>query len=90
MEIPIFDRVTQINFKFEDVSEIRLDKEDVAKMHRLEKISVSKRRQKVVSESDVKAVENFVPPCRLALVDKTEHQVNVTVRPGYRIACCSQ
>ncbi len=102
MEIPIFNRVSQIHYRIKDLSEIQLDKEDVVRMHRLELILVSKRSEKLVDESDVKAVGDIVPPCRLASVDKTKrasgnyyqmpskNQINIKVNPGSTFACSSR
>ena len=88
MEIPIFNRVSQINYMFKDLSDIQLDKEDVARMHELEQISVSKRSGKLVDESDIKAVGDIVPPCRLASVHTTENQIKIN--PGFTFLSCSQ
>ena len=87
MEIPIFNRVKQINYMFKDLGEIQLDKKDVARMHELEQISVSKRGEKLVTESDVKAVGDIVPPLTLGFSgqDKEADQYQVKPRVYIRV-----
>ena len=90
MKIPIFNRISQINYEYKDLSKIPLDRELVAGMHELKHISVSNRSEKLVNEVDAKSVQDIVPPCRLASVDKTSNQINIKVNPGFTLACCSQ
>ena len=90
MEIPIFNRISEISYVFRDLNDIQLEKEDVARMQNLEHISASKRNEKFVDESDVRAVGDVVPPCRLASVDKIKNQINVKVNPGSMFACASR
>lgn len=91
MEIPIFNRVTQLNYSYKDLSDIPLDKADVARLRELERISVSKRNRKQrVNESDVKLIRDFVPPCRLASMNKTKNQIDIKVAPGSTYVGCAQ
>ena len=90
LEIPIFNRVSQIRYRLKDVSGIQLDKQDVARLDQLQEISVTTRGNTRVNDADVKTVEDIIPACRTASVDKTENQINVRVTPGTALACCSR
>jgi hypothetical protein len=90
MEIPIFNRISEINYEVRDLNQIQLDKEDVMRLRELEKITVLKRGKEQVNESDVSAVESIVPLCRLASIDKAKNQIKVEVRPEFILACSSQ
>ncbi len=88
MGIPIFNRVSKISYRYRDVQEILLDREDVASMGDLKTISVSKLREGL-DESDVSRIGEMVPPCRLAAVDAAKNDVNVKLKPGLTFTSCS-
>ena len=90
MEIPIFNRVSQINHTFKDLSKIQLKKEDVAGMHELEQISFSKLGNKLVNESEFKTVKEMVPPCRRGKVDRKKNHIDIEVDSGFTLACSSR
>ena len=90
MGIPIFNRISEISYVFRDLSEIQLETEDVARMHDLEHISVSKRNETIVNESDVKTVRDIVPPCRLASLGKIVNQIKIKVNHRAMLASASR
>ena len=90
LEIPIFNRINQISYKVTNLSEIQLRKEEVARLHELEQILISRRGVKPFDESEVKAAEAFVPACRLASVEQAKNRINIRVDPSSQLACCSQ
>lgn len=90
MEIPIFDRVSQINYRVSELAEVDLAKEEVAQLHELQHVSVTKRGGTLVNDLDVKASENVVPFCRLGKVQKNGNRITVEVRPGAPFACSSK
>ena len=89
MKIPIFDRVSQIESAYRDVGEIPLAQEDVKKLHELEKITVIKMFGSLTA-SDLKAIEELVPPCRIASANNTANQIEVNVLPGNALACSAR
>ena len=90
MEIPIFNRVSQITHTSKDLSKIQLKKEDVARMHKLEQISVSQLSNKLVNESDFKTVKDMVPPCRMGKVARKKNHIDIEVKSGFTSACFSR
>jgi hypothetical protein len=89
LEIPIFNRVNEISYQVTNLSEIQLRKEEVSRLHKLERILVTRRGVKPVDESEIKAAEDIVPACRLASVEKTKNQISIKVNPGSQLACCA-
>jgi hypothetical protein len=89
LEIPIFNRVNEISYEVTNLSEIQLRKEQVARLHELEQILVSRRGVKPFDESEIKAAEEIVPACRLASVEKTKNQISIKLNPGSQLACCA-
>ena len=89
LEIPIFNRVSEINYLVRDVGEIRLEKDEVASLHQLDEIVVTKQGAKPVVDSEVQTVSELVPACRLKNVEKTKNQISLQVSQGSRFACCS-
>ncbi|MGI9472670.1 MAG: hypothetical protein ACR2NZ_14110 [Rubripirellula sp.] len=87
-DIPMFDRVQKINYRVTDLSEIQLEKNDVARLHDLERISVSRRGVQLVDESEIRAAHDLVPACRLLGVESVKNQINIDVKPGSQLACC--
>jgi hypothetical protein len=59
----------------------------VAKLQQLEQISISKRRAKVVTAAEAKAVTDIVPPRRLAHVEREQHQIKLDLGS---LVCCPQ
>ena len=88
MQIPIFDRVNQIAFKYRDLRQIPLVKEDVARLRELKQSAVTKNGGEAITESDIGAIEDLVPPCRFASLNKTASQIKIQIRPGF--GCCSK
>lgn len=89
LEIPIFNRVSEISYHVRDLSEIQLKKEEVASFHELDQILISKQGAKPVDDNDVEAATSIVPTCRLEAVGKTKNQISLDVSAGSRFACCS-
>lgn len=89
LEIPIFNRINEISYRVTNLSDIRLRKEEVARLRELEQIVISRRGAKPVDESEIKKVEDIVPACRLARVETTKNKISLKVNPGSRLACCS-
>ena len=89
-ELPLFDRVSQINYRVADPTQIKLAREDVVRMRELRQITVAKKRARTLSDTEVHAVTDIVPPCRLASVEKRpKAQIAVNMKPGSPYSCNS-
>lgn len=93
LEIPIFDRVTGIHARYNQASDMKLGRDDIAAFKHLETISLQKRQQSAIIALDSQTVESIasiVPPCRLSKTHETQTSVTVDVAPPSSLACCSQ
>lgn len=89
LQIPVFNRVREIRYAVRDMDEIQLDKEEVVRLRRLEKISVSRYGSKPFDSSDVDAAQSLVPSCRLGDVAAEKNRIQIDVEAGSRLACCA-
>jgi len=90
MDIPIFHRVKQIRFNLKSPSKITIDRSVLDRLHELEEISVTKFQKQRVNETDIKAIESYVPSCRLASVEISENQFNIKISSGSIFLGCPQ
>ena len=89
LRIPIFNRINEISYSVSDLNEIRLGRQEVAKLHDLERILISQNGIWPFDETDVLTAEEMVPPCRLAAVDKSETKISIAVNRGSPLGCCA-
>jgi len=87
MDIPIFHRVKQIRYNLKKPSKITIDRSVIDRLYELEEISVTKFRKQHVDETDIKAIESNVPPCRLAAVETSGNQINIKISFGNSFSC---
>ena len=90
MGLPVFNRVNQIHYSTRDLNKISIAPKLVSRLHQLQQITVSKKGKHAVTAAEVEAVQERVPPCRLASVDATHKDVNILLEKGSAFACCSQ
>ena len=90
MEWPIFYRITRIEYSLAKPTEIPLSREIVARMYELEQISVSKFSDEAISQTDIKAIEEAIPPCRLASISNTSREIDVALNSGSIFGCPAQ
>ncbi len=89
-EIPLFNRVNEINYRVSKLDEIVMASDDLARFHELEKVSVVKRGSKRINESDLEASAALVPPCRIAALEDDGNQIQITVNRGSPFGCYAQ
>jgi len=89
LKIPFFNRVSEIRYAVRDMSEIQLEQDEVARLRRLEKISVSRYGAKPFDADDINAAESIVPPCRLGNVETAKNRIEIDVVAASRLACCA-
>ena len=84
--ISIFDRVQQFDYKIRNTEGLRLTREDYSKFRSLEKITVSKRVQPPMTNTQIKQFVDAVPPCRLDQAEFVDGSLTIEVKSGF--LCC--
>lgn len=88
MQIPIFDRVSQVRFDYDKFDSIPATNQDLNKLKRLEKVVFSKKRREL-TESDVEVAKQLVSPCRIASMDQKRTELAVDLNRVSGVGCMS-
>mgnify|MGYP006969583033 FL=1 len=87
LEIPLFDRVTRIEHVMPDFADLPIERQEVATLHELERITARKHEPFQLEDSDLAAVRATVPPCRVASVQQTGSQIDIDLEVGPMQGC---
>ena len=87
LDIPIFDRVHQVDYRIRNSEGLRLTRRDYSNFQSLEKITATNNYGlPPMTDTQVQQLVDAVPPCRLEKADIVEGSLTIKVKPGF--ICC--